>query len=69
VKLELQRDLVPECAAAVLERSLAAEIAAVEIRKAEESLFVVLESQRQRMASSWALVGQVLVVEQVIELV
>jgi hypothetical protein len=65
VKLELQRDLVPECAAAVLERSLAA----VEIRKAEESLFVVLESQRQRMASSWALVGQVLVVEQVIELV
>jgi hypothetical protein len=37
---------VPECAAAVLEWSLAAEIAAVEIRKAEESSFVVLESQR-----------------------
>ncbi len=46
MKLELQRDLVPECAAAVLEWSLAAEIAAVEIRKAEESSFVVLESQR-----------------------
>lgn len=68
MKLELRRDLAVGLAVVASQGRLAAEPVAAEIRKVEELLIAVLENQKQRTESNWALVERGLVAGLVIEL-